>query len=107
MKLAEALTRRKALKEHIGQLKLRLPKVARVQAGDTLTGQPQESLAALEVELQGLQALTARSHRANPQMTLADGMTPMQILAQCDPPDLRQGILEAPVTKSVHMSLAQ
>jgi hypothetical protein len=48
MKLAEALIRRKALKENIEQLKHRLAKVAKVQEGDTPAERPQELLAALK-----------------------------------------------------------
>jgi hypothetical protein len=95
MKLTEALTQRKALKENIGQFKLRLPTAARVPAGDTPTERPQESMAALEVELQELQALIAQSNQANLQATLPDGRTLMQVMAQYDHPDLQQGILAA------------
>jgi Family of unknown function (DUF6847) len=45
MKLAEALIQRKALKENVEQLRLRLVKVAKVQEGDTPAEQPQELLA--------------------------------------------------------------
>jgi hypothetical protein len=101
MKLTEALTRRKALQEHIGQFKLRLTKGARTQAEDTPAERRQEVLAVLAVERQDLQALIAQSNRANLQATLPDGMTPMQAIAPCDHQDQRRGILAALVASAL------
>ena len=95
MKLAEALIRRKALKENIDQLKLRLTKVAKVQEGDTPAERPQELLATVEADLQELQTLIMRINRANLRATLPDSATLMEGIAKRDILKLRRGILEA------------
>ena len=95
MKLAEALIRRKALKENLDHLKLRLAKAARVQEGDTPPERPQDLLAAVEADLQELQALIIRINRGNLQATLPDGTTLMEGIARRDILKLRRGILEA------------
>jgi len=95
MKLAEALMRRKALKESIEQLKLRLTKVAKVQEGDTPAERPQELLTALEADLQELQTLIIRINRANLRATLPDGTTLMEGIATRDVLKLRRSLLEA------------
>ena len=84
MKLAEALIRRKALQQNVEQLRLRLVKVAKVQAGDTPAEQPQELLATLEAALQELQTLIVQINRTNLGATLADGTTLMEAIAQRD-----------------------
>jgi hypothetical protein len=101
MKLAEALIRRKALKENIEQLKVRLAKVAKVQEGDTPAERPQELLAALEADLQDLQALIIRINRTNLQATLADGTTLMEAIAKRDMLKLQRGILESLASNAV------
>ncbi len=95
MQLAEALIRRKALKENIDQIKLRLTKVAKVQEGDAPAERPQELLATLEADLQELQGLITRINRANLRATLPDGATLMETIAKRDILKLRRGILEA------------
>lgn len=95
MRLAEALIRRKALKENIEQLKLRLTKVAKGQEGDTPAERPQELLATLEADLQELQTLIIRINRANLRATLPDSATLMEAIAKRDILKLRRGILEA------------
>ena len=95
MKLAEALIRRKALKENIDQIKLRLTKVAKVQEGDTPPERPQELMATLAADLQELQGLIMRINRANLRATLPDGATLMEAIAKRDILKLRRGILEA------------
>jgi hypothetical protein len=101
MKLAEALIRRKALKENIEQLKVRLAKVAKVQEGDTPAERPQELLAALEADLQDLQTLIIRINRTNLQATLADGTTLMEAIAKRDILKLQRGILESLASNAV------
>jgi hypothetical protein len=101
MKLAEALIRRKALKENIEQLKLRLVKVAKVQEGDAPAERPQDLLAALEADLQDLQALIIRINRANLRATLPDGSTLMEAIAKRDVLKLQRGILEALASNAV------
>jgi hypothetical protein len=103
MKLAEALIRRKAVKENIEQLKLRLAKVAKVQEGDTPAERPQELLAALEADLQDLQALITRINRANLRATLPDGTTLMEAIAKRDILKLQRGILETLASSAVPM----
>jgi hypothetical protein len=103
MKLAEALIRRKALKENIEQLKLRLAKVAKVQEGDTPAERPQELLTALEADLQDLQALITRINRANLRATLPDGTTLMEAIAKRDVLKLQRGILETLASSAVPM----
>jgi hypothetical protein len=101
MKLAEALIRRKALKENIEQLKVRLAKVAKVQEGDTPAERPQELLAALEADLQDLQTLIIRINRTNLQATLADGTTLMEAIAKRDILKLQRGTLESLASNAV------
>jgi hypothetical protein len=101
MKLAGVLIRRKALKDHIEQLKFRLTKMAKAQGRDMPTERPQELLVALEVRLQDLRVLTTPSNPANTRATLRDGTTPMQVIAQGDHPHLGLGILEALATSTL------
>lgn len=101
MKLAEALIRRKALQENIDHLKLRLAKAAKVQEGDTPAERSQELLAAVEADLQELQALIVRINRANLQATLPDGTTLMEAIAKRDILKLRRGILETLANNAV------
>lgn len=103
MKLAEALIRRKALKENIDHLKLRLAKAAKVQEGDTPAERAQDLLAAVEADLQELQALIIRINRANLQATLPDGATLMEAIARRDILKLRRGILEALANSALPM----
>jgi hypothetical protein len=95
MKLAEALIRRKALKDNIEQLKLRLTKAAKVQEGDTPAERPQELLATLEADLQELHAVIMQINRTNLRASLDDGTTLMEAIAKRDILKLRRGILEA------------
>jgi hypothetical protein len=103
MKLAEALIRRKALKENIEQLKLRLAKVAKVQEGDTPAERPQELLTALEADLQDLQVLITRINRANLRATLPDGTTLMEAIARRDILKLQRGILDTLASSAMPM----
>jgi hypothetical protein len=95
MKLAEALIRRKALKENLEQLASRLKRVARVQEGDTPAERPQELLTALEADLQELQTLIVQINRANLGATLADGTTLMEAIVRRDILKLRRETLAA------------
>jgi hypothetical protein len=99
MKLAEALMWRKAVKEHIEQLKQRVTTVAKVPEGDTPAARLQAWLVALEVHLQNLQAVIIPRHQAHLQATLPERMALMQVIAPCDYPTLGRKTLEASVTR--------
>jgi uncharacterized protein DUF6847 len=99
MRLTEALMRCNAVKQHIEQLKQRVTKVAKVPQGDTPAERPQALPAALELNLQHLQALITPMHQAHLRATLPDRMALMQVIAPCDYPTLWRRTLKASVTR--------
>jgi hypothetical protein len=91
MKLAEALTERKALQEKIARLRARLTANARVQDGDQPAERPAELLAEVAETTAALETLIVRINRTNLTATLADAprLTLMEAVARRDMLKLR------------------
>ena len=86
MKLAEALTERKALQEKLARLRARLTANARVQEGDEPAERPTALLAEVAEAATALENLTVRINRTNVAATLADEprLTLMEAVARRD-----------------------
>jgi hypothetical protein len=91
MKLAEALTERKALQEKLARLRARLTANARVQEGDEPAERPTTLLAEVAEAATALENLTVRINRTNVEATLADEprLTLMEAVARRDMLKLR------------------
>lgn len=91
MKLAEALTERKALQEKITRLRARLAANARVQDGDQPAERPADLLAEVAETTAALETLIVRINRTNLTATLAEEprLTLMEAVARRDMLKLR------------------
>jgi hypothetical protein len=95
MRLTDVLIRCRALQDNMAQRKCCLMKVLKAQGGHMAIDRPQKWLVEFEVHQQDVQVLITPSNPANTRGALPDGTTLMQVIAQCDHPNLRWGILEA------------
>jgi oligoendopeptidase F len=91
MKIAEALTERKALQEKVARLRARLTANARVQEGDEPAERPAALLAEVADAAAALETLIVRINRTNLTATLADEprLTLMEAVARRDMLKLR------------------
>lgn len=91
MKLAEALTERKAMQERLGRLRTRLVANARVQEGDAPAEPPELLLAEIGDVAQALERLIVRINQTNiaAALTEAPRLTLMEAVARRDMLKLR------------------
>ncbi len=98
MKLAEGLVLRADTKKRIEQLRERLKSSALVQDGEEPPENPQELFVELKRLLEQMTALIQRINRTNLQVTLPDGTTLTDALAEHDTLSLHFSVLEATAT---------
>lgn len=84
MKLAEALTRRKQLKDEIEQLKQRAGDYALVQEGNKPVGSPEDILVKIDDKILELMKLIVAINRTNFETELGEEGTLMSVLARRD-----------------------
>jgi hypothetical protein len=91
MKLAEALTERKALQERLARLRARLVANARVQEGDVPAEQPEVLLTEIEEAASALERLIVRINLTNVAAAVTDEprLTLMEAVARRDMLKLR------------------
>lgn len=94
MRLAEALIKRKNIKNNIDNLRKRLQRVAKVQEGDSPSEDTMELLKAIEQNLEELRSLIVKINRTNLSANLQDGSNLMEAIAVRDMLALRRAVLE-------------
>jgi hypothetical protein len=100
MKLAEALMERRALREHIEALKLRVYANARVQEGEVPAEQPAGLLRELEADVERFVGLITRINRTNAEARLPDGRTLAEAITRRDMLHLLQLVHENLASKA-------
>ncbi len=95
MKLAEALTERKAAQTKIGEINQRLMRVAMVQEGTEPAEQPAALLAELDEVARRLEKLIVAINRTNLSATLAHGESLTAAIARRDVLKMRMGVIDA------------
>lgn len=98
MKLAEGLVLRADTKKRIEQLRERLKSSALVQDGEEPPENPLELFTELKRLLEQMTTLIQRINRTNLQVTLPDGKTLTDALAERDTLSLYLSVLEATAT---------
>lgn len=93
MKLAEALTRRKQLKDEIEQLKQRAGDYALVQEGNKPVGSSEDILTKIEEKIGELEELIITINRTNFETELNGEETIMSVLARRDMLKLKEIIV--------------
>ncbi|MCP4348032.1 MAG: hypothetical protein GY795_21225 [Desulfobacterales bacterium] len=84
MKLAEALTERKAVKTKIEELKKRIYQNSRIQEGDTAIENPLSLIEELKNEISKFENLIIRINQTNNTAKLSDEMTLMEAIVKKD-----------------------
>lgn len=95
MKLAEALSERKAAQEKIGELNERLQRVILVQEGEAPAEPPAELLQELASVSQRLEVLIVAINATNVRATVPDGRTVMAAIARRDVLRMQLGLYDA------------
>lgn len=94
MKLAEALTERKALNTKIGELRTRLEQNALVQEGDKPSEDPQELMTELNQNVEAFVSIVSRINRTN-ERTMVDGRPLGELVTERDARMRQAGILRS------------
>lgn len=84
MKLAEALTERKAVKTKIEELKKRIYQNSRIQEGDTAIENPLSLIEELKKETSEFENLIIRINKTNNTAKISDEMTLMEAIVKKD-----------------------
>lgn len=84
MKIAEALALRAEMQNKVAKLRERLGKCALTQEGDKAPEDPEKLLAECSAVITDLYALVARINRTNARVTLPDGQTMVDAIAERD-----------------------
>jgi chaperonin cofactor prefoldin len=95
MKLAEALILRADSQKRVEQLRQRLTRAARVQAGENPPENPQELMAELDQIINEITTLIKRINKTNAHTNLADNLTLADALANRDTLLLKRNVYNA------------